>query len=214
MSQPVTDEHDEAVERLLRDAHILRMRQRWGESEELCRKALELAPEDVTALEMLGDLLTERGSADDAEASYRRAFAINPSSGSLETKIARAVLEKAEAEHARTMAQLALNSPMKAADRKRGQVIPVLLSVIAAGGGQLYKGEFVKGGILLGVWLVSLFGAGDAFKLIIGMSGGLPRGESANGGFALLGMVGGLAYLYSLMDAPARKRTPGSLQAD
>jgi hypothetical protein len=57
MDATPTSNTSERVERLLRDAHLLRMRQQWGQAETLCRQALELSPDDVLGRELLADLL-------------------------------------------------------------------------------------------------------------------------------------------------------------
>src|SRR5687767_14097540 len=94
------------VERLLRDAQIQGMRQQYGAAETLCRQALEIAPDDLMGLEMLGDLLVEKGSTDTALETFRKALELEPGKASLEEKIARAVLQKAEDERERLEAQL------------------------------------------------------------------------------------------------------------
>lgn len=193
------------VEQLLRDAYLLRMRQQWAASEELCRQALELSPEDVQGLELLGDLLTEKGSDAQALETYRRAFAIQPMKTSLEEKIARAVLRKAEDERERLEAQLLIGKPASAKQRKRNQTVAVLLSMICPGGGQMFNGQYVKGGVFLGLGLLALgFGGPHALKMLLALAGPLPRGEEPNGALAALGMVGGLIWFASLMDASAQ----------
>src|SRR4051794_36321379 len=107
------------AEQLLREAHILRMRGQWAAAETACRQALELTPEDTLGQEMLGDLLIEKGSLDEALDVYRKAFEKQPAKASLEEKIARAVLQKGEEAHDRLAAELMLNAPGSKAERKR-----------------------------------------------------------------------------------------------
>jgi len=194
------------VEQLLRDAYLLRMRQQWGAAEELCRQALELAPEDVQGLELLGDLLTEKGSEAQALETYRKAFELQPLKASLEEKIARAVLRKAEDERERLQAQLMLSKPVSGKQKKRNQTMAVLLSAICPGGGQMLNGQYVKGGIFLGLGLLTLgFGGTHAFTMLLSMAGPLPPGsEEPNGMLAALGMVGVMIWFASLMDAAAQ----------
>jgi hypothetical protein len=211
MDPTLVPETDPRAEQLLRDAYLLRMRQQWGAAEELCRKALELAPDDLQGLELLGDLLTEKGSDDEALAVYRRAFELHPEKASLEEKIAKAVLRKAEEERQRVEAQLLLNSRTNPKRRKRNQTVAVLLSVVCPGGGQFFNGQYVKGGAFLVLCLLCLgIGGGDAMKLMIGMAGVLPRGVEVNGLLATLGMVGGLSWLASLLDASAQAGKSGN----
>jgi hypothetical protein len=193
------------VEQLLRDAYLLRMRQQWGAAEELCRQALELAPEDVQGLELLGDLLTEKGSEAQALETYRKAFELQPLKASLEEKIARAVLRKAEEERERLEAQLLIAKPASAKQRKRNQTVAILISLFCPGGGQMFNGQYVKGGIFLVFGLLALgFGGPECMKMLLAMAGGLPRGEEPNGALAALGMVGALIWFASLLDASAQ----------
>jgi tetratricopeptide (TPR) repeat protein len=192
------------VEQLLRDAYIMRMRQQWAASEELCRQALELSPDDIQGLELLGDLLAEKGHDDEALATYRRAFELQPLKTSLEEKIARAVLRKAEEERERFEAEMLINSPSTAKQKKRNQTVAILLSMICPGGGQFFNGQYVKGGIFLGIGLVSLsVGGPDGMKMLLGMMAPI-GGEEPNGFLAVLGMIGGLVWLASLLDASSQ----------
>jgi tetratricopeptide (TPR) repeat protein len=205
MESSLAPETQARLEQRLRDAYLMRVRQQWGSAETLVREALKLAPEDIQGLELLGDLLSEKGSVDEALEVYRKAFALQPAKASLEEKIARGVLQKAEDEHERITAELLFNTPRSVKSQKRNQTVAVLLSTICPGGGQFFNGQYVKGGIFLGFGLLALgFGGPDAMKLFLGMAGPLPRGEEPNGMLAAVGMVGGLIWLASLLDASAQ----------
>lgn len=202
------------VEQLLRDAHLRRMRQQWSEAEALCRQALLLSPEDPMGLEMLGDLMAERSKIDEALDLYRQAFERQPGKIILEEKIARMVLRKAEAERERAEALLLVNSPRRT-EGKRNVTIALLLSVVCPGAGQIFNGQYVKGGILLAAFLLSIFGWKDMLLMLLVLSGLDPGGRStrghavgpsvqANGALVLLGVVGVGVYIYSLLDASAQ----------
>lgn len=190
------------VEELLRDAHILRMRGQWAAAEDKCRQALELDPDDLMGREMLGDLLAEKGSLDGALEAYRAAFEKQPEKAALEQKLARIVLLKGEEEHERLQAQLFLSAPKGKSSRQRSGAIAVLLSMVCPGAGQIFNGQHVKGGILLGAWLLTIFGWGEALKLVLGFAG-VHRGE-ANGPLAFLGLLSLLIWLYGLLDASSQ----------
>jgi len=197
------------AEQLLRDAHIQRVRQQWAAAETLCRQALDLAPDDAMGLEMLGDLLAEKGSLGEALEAYQRAAGAQPGRPSLEHKIARLVLLRDEEERERAAAQLLLSSPPSARERKRHATVVLLLSLLCPGAGQIYNGERVKGGILLGAAVVSLFvGGADLVKLTLGVMAPLPRGQTVDGVLATVGMIGVLVWIYSLLDAAARGGRP------
>jgi tetratricopeptide (TPR) repeat protein len=71
-----------AVTLCLEDRHDKRL-----QAIALLRRALELAPRDVQALEILGDALTAEGDQEGAIEVYRRAIAIDPSRASLHSKL-------------------------------------------------------------------------------------------------------------------------------
>jgi tetratricopeptide (TPR) repeat protein len=126
-----TPETRARVEQLLRDAHIQRVRGQGAAAEALCKQALQLDPDDVMGLEMLGDFLAERGDLDDSLANYRRAFEIQQKPG-LEEKIARLVVIQAEQEHEQIVAQLGLQSMgAGGAHGKRRQTVIWLLVCLA-----------------------------------------------------------------------------------
>jgi tetratricopeptide (TPR) repeat protein len=195
--------NQEKVETLLRDAHIQRMRGQTAAAETLCRKALELSPDDVMGQEMLGDLLTGKGELDEALTTYRAAFERQPEKASLEEKIARLVLMKGEEEHQKLAAMLMLESPAKESDAKRNATLATLLSMVCPGLGQLviYR-QYVKGGILAGVGLLGLaLGGPDLFKLALAFSEARSRVDKPNDALAMLGLLAVLIWLYSLLDA-------------
>lgn len=194
----------EKVEQMLRDAHIQRMRGQWAAAEVLCRKALELAPEDAMGREMLGDLLVAKGDREGALEIYREAFAQQPGKAALEEKIARLVLQKGEEERERLEAQMLLDSPQRKADAKRNATLATLLCIPFPGLGQLlvYR-QWVKGGILAGVGLLSILGIGELFKLLLVLGGAGRRIDRPNDMLAALGVLGVLVWIYSLLDAAA-----------
>ena len=195
------------VEELLRHAHIHRMRRQWIAAETLCREALALDPEDPIGQELLADLLREKGSIDEALELYQKAFEKQPHKGTLEEKIARLILEKAEEERGRIEAELLLHSPREKGRRKRSVTLAMLLSLLCPGAGQFFNGQYVKGWICLVAGLVALFlGVPELFKLVFLIAGGsLERGAAPPNQFlATLGVMGVLVYLYSLLDASAQ----------
>lgn len=199
-SSPKTAEQARA-EQLLRDAHIQRMRKQWASAETLCREALKLDPEDAMGLEMLGDLLVDKGSVDEALEVYRQALEHQPGRAALEEKVARAVLQQDNERRARMDAELLLSSPKLAAQKKRGVAAAVLLSALCPGVGQMVQGEYVKGGVMLVVGLGGMIIGGlDLLKLFTGTM-------DARGGNPMLAFIGGVAllvYLYSIVDAASQ----------
>ncbi len=201
----VPGEADERVERLLRDAHLSRMRDQWVHAEALCREALSISPGDASGLEMLGDLLTAKGDLTGSEEQYRRALEVAPTKPSLEEKIARIALRKDEDERERLAMQLMLTTPRSKDGAKRSVMVATMLSLICAGAGQLFNRQFVKGGVLLGLWLICLaIGWQDMFKFTLGITGLLPRAERVNDVMAMVGFVGLAIWVYGLLDAASQ----------
>jgi len=64
---------------MLATAEAHRAARRLTQAERLCRKALDLEPDDPRGLRLLGDLLQQTGRARDAVAPYERALAADPS---------------------------------------------------------------------------------------------------------------------------------------
>jgi len=193
------------AENLLRDAHIQRMRQQWAAAETLCRQALELVPEDLMGLEMLGDLLLDKGSTENALETYRKALALAPEKASLEEKVARVVLLRAEEERERLEAQLLLTNPRKKGQARRNTLAAILLSVLWPGAGHLFLGQTRKGLFLIAIWAVFLLSGSvlEFTKMLIGFAGLLPRGEQVNDVLAGFGIMGLLDWLYGLIDVTA-----------
>ena len=67
-----------------------------------------LVPQDVELLADLGDLEAAAGRGADAEATYRRALAIDPDYADLRLRLARLLLRRGAATEAREQAELAL----------------------------------------------------------------------------------------------------------
>ena len=202
------DERKSRAEQLLREAHIYRMRGQFGDAEGRCREALALIPDDPTALEMLGDFLHEKGALDEAAEHYRTVLAVQPNRASAETKLARVVLAQGERQHQRDMAQsMLLMGDRSSKERKRNVTVSFLLSLCFAGGGQIYNGDLIKGGVLLTLWLIgAFFGFPSLIKLMIGATGRRPDLGPSIAGIGLesiLGFIALFVWVYSLIDAPS-----------
>ena len=190
------------------------MRQNWTRAEELCREALALEPADPMGIELLADLLMERGELDPALERYREAFRLAPGKAALEDKIARTVLAIAEAERERLAAEFALANPASRSERRRNATLAVILALACPGAGQLFLGQALKGGILLVAGLTGLaLGTGDLLKLMVQLAGSrLPAHETVHQGLAVTGIIGVLVWLYGLLDASASAgKRPGIL---
>jgi tetratricopeptide (TPR) repeat protein len=200
----VTHESDVRAESMLREAHVLRMRGQFAEAETKVRAALEVHPESVTGLEMLGDLLAEKGAREEAAAQYRRAMELAPGRAALEEKHARLALEMGEQQHQRAVAEMLLQNPRALGNqpRRRNPIVAFLLSGLWPGFGQLYNQEYWKGLLMAGGGLLTVLLGGDAlFRMLFAFTGSRVT-PSASG--TVFGVIFTCLWIYSLIDAPVR----------
>jgi tetratricopeptide (TPR) repeat protein len=181
------------------------MRGQYGDAEGKVREALALAPEDTAGLEMLGDLLAEKGSLQEAAGVYQRAIDRAPGRPALEEKHAQVVLALGEQQHERALAQMLLENPRLAlSGRPSNPTFAFVLSAILPGMGQIYNGEYLKGALFLGgAFLTFLLGGEALVRLLFAASGSrvAPSGIEAVFGFLSL-----LLWTASVVDAPVRAR--------
>jgi tetratricopeptide (TPR) repeat protein len=193
------------AEILLREAHVLRMRRQFAEAETKVRAALDVHPESVTGLEMLGDLLAEKGSLEEAAAKYKYALELAPGRAAIEEKHARLALELGEQQHQRSVAEMLLQNPRALGGpqrRKRNPILAFFLSSLWPGLGQLYNHEYGKGLLMAGGGLITFLLSGDAlFRMLFAVSGSRVS-PSASG--SVFGVIFTCLWIYSLIDAPIR----------
>lgn len=144
------------VRELLGRATLARAHRRLEEALEFARQAAALEETSWESHELVGDLLMEKGEAEAAMASYRRAREIVVDRPLLEDKIARAALRQAADQAAARRTQALLDGTARAEAPKRNPGYAALLSLVIPGLGQIYNGQVLKGIILLVVY-VSLF---------------------------------------------------------
>ncbi len=133
-----------AAENLMREASLLRRKERYKEAEEKCRTALELVPKDAASLEFLGDVLQGVARNDEALAAYKRALEADPKRTSAEAKYADL---------------LTLQENYEAYDPEevsKNPWVSALMSALLPGAGQIYNGEWFKS-IFFGMILAALY---------------------------------------------------------
>ncbi len=203
----MTEGCQEQAERLLREANVLRLRKQYAEAETRCREALELVPDDVVGLELLGELLYDKGSLREASDLYQKVLELQPGRASAETRLARVILEQGERDHERLRAQslLTTGSSLSTRERKNRVLLSTLLSLVFAGAGQLYNGDYVKAGVLAVVYLVG-WAVGIPVLIQMGLvfMGAKTPLPPDIGWRAAVGLVAVFAWIYGLLDAPAR----------
>ncbi len=191
------------LERLLAATNLHRLRGQLLEAEDACRKALEIKPEDVSAREMLGDVLFEAGKLDSALGEYRSALELVPGKTSLETKFATLTLEIAERDRGKALAKDMLLNPRKYAIREKSPLLAFIYSAVVPGLGQFYNGEIIKACVVFGSFLLFIL-------TCVFLQPPYPPGVDnvqmflmcTSPAVLLFGLVFVLAYIYGVIDAP------------
>jgi tetratricopeptide (TPR) repeat protein len=201
------------LDRLLSQAHVFQMRGEVARAAELLEQAAELQPENAHVWELRGDLLMEMHRYEDARDAFAKALDLHPDEPRLEKRHARAVFQIQERKFEREQMELMVTNPELARPQLVGPRRPslaALLSLLVPGSGQLYNGQYVKGGIILGLMVaLSLYlltnpGFNRFVDSILHLTAG--RHAPVGGlGFAvsLAAFVALVVYSYALADAVA-----------
>lgn len=204
--QPPRPKRDYAAEeeagRRLTNVHLQLRRGQVSEAEASVRAILAERPADAGASELLGDVLSAREDWDAAAASYQAALKAEPGRASAEAKFGKTALRRAE-QQSREKMGVAYASEDTALVRREGGARggwPVILgSLLCPGLGQIVQGQTLKGGILLGVFL-----------LCLGLLALLPHGGSGRSYFGpAFWLVSALLVadsLYAVADAALASR--------
>ncbi|MGQ9523917.1 MAG: tetratricopeptide repeat protein [Armatimonadota bacterium] len=151
------------AERLLVTANLHRIRGDILLAEQTCRQALALRPKDPDILEFLGDLLAEKGDAQQAQTVYKSALEVNPGNARIEDKIARLVLSSTP-----TQSQQRRAAPPPSVQSHQPLGVPagtakppasfhpnpgvaLFLGSLFPGLGQFYTGQLLKGIVVIGL---------------------------------------------------------------
>lgn len=121
------------AEPLLRDASMLRRKEKHRDAEVKVREALQLVPKDAAALELLGDILQGVARVDEAMAVYKRALEADPKRSSAERKYGELLVLQQNW-------NLADPEAMKGSSK-----LALMLSLLLPGLGQFHNGEIGKG---------------------------------------------------------------------
>ncbi len=173
------------AEPLLREASLLRRREKYAEAESKCREALNRVPNDAAALELLGDIFQGVGRVDAALAAYQRAGQADPKRASAERKYADLLTRQQDYSHFDPEA--AIKNPM----------IATLLSCLLPGAGQFYNADITKA--------LFFFVCDIVFGYLIawspwGFKSG-HRGGGVSGSLMALSALSGILYIASATDA-------------
>ncbi len=187
---------EEEAGRRLMDVQIQLRRGQVVEAEQGVRTLLAERPSDPAALELLGDIQAGRGEWDAAGASYQAA----KGRASAESKFAKLTLRRAEDQRraklgvAYAASDASLVGQGNTEGGRRGSVWAIVGSAICPGLGQIVGGQYVKGGILVAVFVLCL----GLFTLL---PHGAGRGSYFGPAFWLLSAVATGDWLYAVVDA-------------
>ena len=194
------------AKQLLTLANLARVRGNWVEAERNCQQAVQLAPDNAEAWELLGDACYAQRKGAQAINYFRRAHQLNPGRGLLEEKIGKASLLIARQEMLINAPELYLAGRL----RTRSPSFAGAFSCLCPGLGQLYNGQWQKGFILITCYLgavlllvrvslqalSALVAAGQRFPDMMRLLGGLLSGWPL-----FFGLVAVVIWGYSIVDA-------------
>lgn len=201
------------ADKLISQANVLRLRGQIAEALDMCEQAVKVDPECAAAWEMLGDMRQEAGRMEEAKSAYEKATAIEPGRVSAERKFAECTLALANLKMQQDEWKRMVEGGEKIYMPKRNQGIALLLSALMPGLGQIYNGEFVKAGALMGLtmigWIV-IFASPDGGHVVQNMLKLFfaPPGSVSGVGMSplivstLLSVIA--LYFYGLLDAVYR----------
>ena len=173
------------AEAILRDANLLRRREKYAEALEKCLAAIQLVPKDAAALELLGDILQGVARTDEALAAYKRATAADKKRHSAEKKYGDLLMRQR-------------NWDVPDAEAARGEKpwSAVFLSFCCPGMGQIYLGDLPRG-----LFFLCLFAA------CLGILYFIPPSQGQVGtARAFLYVFTGITYLANVIDANMQSR--------
>jgi len=129
------------AETLLRDASMLRRREKFKDAEQKARQAIALTPKDAAALELLGDILQGVGRVDEAIAAYKRAVEADPKRTAAERKYGDLLMRQQNWNFG--------DPEAVAPNRWLNSILSLLPGV-----GQLFNGDWVKAGLFFTLDLI------------------------------------------------------------
>jgi len=173
------------AEAILRDANLLRRREKYAEALEKCLAAIRLVPKDAAALELLGDILQGVARTNEALAAYKRATEADKKRASAEKKYGELLMRQR-------------NWDVPDAEAAQGQKpwSAVFLSFCCPGMGQIYLGDLPRGLFFLGVFVACL-----------GVLYFIPQSQGQVGtARAFLYVFTGITYIANVIDANIKSR--------
>lgn len=200
---------EEEARRRLSAAHMSLRRGQTQEAERAVQETLAQLPDDAGAHELLGDIRLAQGRVADALASYRTALEKEPGRPTAEARLARATLQQSVTQRRETLG-VAYAASDTSLMRHGGEDDPkrrsrlAVFSAVLPGLGQIIGGEFLKGGIIAGVYALGwlLFSMTADRSSFTALSQALRFNFGALGGWPLLALLLlTLDWIYAVVDA-------------
>lgn len=201
---PTSPEAAEEAERILRQANLARVRGDNSMADRLLQEAMSVAPGSVAVLEAVGDDYVHRKQWRKAYEVYEMAHRADPANIAVERKFGEMVLKV-------KMAIDPFSAPQRDVGTMASGKAAMLLSVFLPGVGQMVLEQYVKGGFMLGGWILGLLGffsdrdAVPGLMTLIGMAKGHVLGPLTVPALA----VAVAFHLWSMFDAVATSKGLG-----
>ncbi|BDI33242.1 hypothetical protein CCAX7_52930 [Capsulimonas corticalis] len=197
-----------AIEQKLTAAGVNLRRGRADEARRDVDEVLAAQPRYAPAHEILGDVEAHLGRYAEACAAYRAALKLEPGRPTAELKLGRTALRATEA-----MGGFQTLSETRGAPRA-GKGVAGFASAVLPGLGQIMRGAYVKGAVMLGVYCLSNFlilCLPETKDMLRDVSGLLAPNHSSGGGaqigglFWFLSFVSTIDWLYAVIDVALAK---------
>ncbi len=222
-TQGELDPKRDEVEKLLRNAHIFMTRGQIEEARKLLEQAQEIMPDNAEVWASIGDFWHGAGKLEEAHHAYKKAHELEPENAFIERKYAQIVLEMTRQQEQYQQWEMMLEGKRPGDDLmlRRNPGLAFLLSFLMPGVGQLYNGQFVKGGIVLGIWVLGWIvftltpGGSEFVGNLLAFLVNPARVKGGLSGFQMfLLLILFLTWLYAFIEAPlssaARNRQFGA----
>ncbi|MFY9233390.1 MAG: hypothetical protein WAO58_02920 [Fimbriimonadaceae bacterium] len=191
--QPLTHEQQVEIEALIKQAQLARIRKQPSLATKILKEAAEKAPGSALVLEALGDDQMERRVYNAAATSYEKALKLAPDNIALEKKHADAIYYTHAAGIGLDLADDIYGSPKWR----------IVIAMILPGVGQMVRGAWAKGLIILGGFVGALI----VTSIVRGLTA---KGTSSDARFAFaIPLAAALAFwLWGIIDASAGGKGP------
>ncbi len=157
-SQAERELRRQELERLATVANIHLRRGEHDQAAAVCEQILALDDRRATIHRALGDIRLAQGRTDEAKACYERALELAPGDAHTERQLALLALQGAPGSQEQTRMLELLEDPAKRQRTRKNVGCASIAALTFPGFGQIYNGDFLKGGVLFacGAFLLGL----------------------------------------------------------